>query len=98
MALSEDRVLVSYEINLQSNTISILWHDRILRDGAVVNFVPHRGAYELVDGDLPEYIQDEFHISIATLGQEAIVALTQANAELVAELDSRPSQQPKIKY
>lgn len=85
MALTEDRVLVSFEINVQFNTISILWQDRILRDGEIASVANHRGAYTLVAGDIPEHIRDEFNISLAQLTDAAITSLTQANGALLEE-------------
>lgn len=93
MALTEDRVLISYEINVATGTVSILWHDRILRDGVVVGTpTSHRGAYELVNGDLPDHIKSEFHISMFNLGQSAVAGLTQVKAEVEAELVSKTAE------
>lgn len=46
---SEDRVLVTVEINVQTQTVNIAWANRVLRDGEVISSIPHRGAYPVDD-------------------------------------------------
>lgn len=45
MALTEQRILQSVTLKIQSQSIEVLWHDQILRDGEVVSSVPFRCAY-----------------------------------------------------
>lgn len=49
MAFTEDKILVTVEINVQSNTVNIAWANRVLKDGEVISSIPHRGAYPLDD-------------------------------------------------
>jgi len=88
MAVTRPRILAGYEIKLTTNTIQIEWEDRVVVDGEIVSRSHHRGAYELVNGDLPQHIQDEFGISLASLASEALLSFTKANAELRANIKS----------
>jgi hypothetical protein len=45
MALTEQRILKSVEIKLDSSTIDVAWADQILRDGEVIQETVHRRAY-----------------------------------------------------
>lgn len=87
MALTEDQILVSFEVNVSSSTVSILWNDRILRDGEVISSTPHRGVYELLEGDLPEHIRDHLGASMAQFADEAILAFSQSNAALLQRVN-----------
>lgn len=87
MALTEDKVLVSFEINIQSNTVNVLWYDRILRDGEVISQTPHRGAYELVEGEFPQHIQDQMSITMETLCGQATVSAINQTAELRTQIN-----------
>jgi hypothetical protein len=45
MALSENRILKSVDIQLTTKTANVLWSDQILRDGEVITEANHRKAY-----------------------------------------------------
>ena len=82
MTVQRSRVLVSYQINVQTSAIEIECEDKVVMDGEVLSIKPHRGVYELINGDLPAYIQDEFGISLASLTSETVMAFTKANSDL----------------
>jgi hypothetical protein len=46
MALSEQRILKSVDIQVNIKTINVLWSDQILRDGEVISETNHRKAYD----------------------------------------------------
>lgn len=45
MALTEQRVLQSVTLRIDTQTIEVCWADLILRDGEVISRVPARRAY-----------------------------------------------------
>jgi hypothetical protein len=57
MALTEEKLLVSIEFNLNERTINVLWRERILRDGIEINGTNHRGAYPVdANGEVDPYV------------------------------------------
>ncbi len=58
MALTEQRILKSVEVKVDSSTIDVAWADQILRDGEVIQESIHRRAYNssekaLFETDIP---------------------------------------------
>lgn len=96
MSITRSRVLVSYKINVETSTIEIEHADRVVEDGAVIASNSHRGAYELVNGDLPDYIREEFDISVASLASEALLSFTRTNADLRGAIGALEAQCNKI--
>jgi len=91
MATERDRILVSYQINLKTSIVEIEYANRIVEDGEVIFSETHKGAYELINGDLPLHVREEFGISMASLAGKALLSFTQANAELRAKLERSQS-------
>jgi hypothetical protein len=92
MSITKDQVLISYKINLHSGAIEIEWAERTMEDGALLSYRPVCGAYELIDGDLPEHIKEEFGISMASITSSTVLSLTQTNAALRADIAEKANQ------
>jgi propanediol dehydratase small subunit len=82
MAVLNQKILVSYQINVETSTVEILWSDRLIENGNVLHAENCRGAYELIDGELPECIREAFNISLTSLAHEAVLAFTTTNSDL----------------
>jgi hypothetical protein len=96
MALTEDRILVSFEINVAANSIGVLWKDRILRDGVVISEFNHRGAYGLVAGELPADIQQLVGSSLHQFTSAAVDSFYQEVVQLRSDLATAIAEKETI--
>jgi len=100
MALTEDKILVSVEVNVQSNSVAISWANRIMRDGEVVQSIPHRGSWPLGDDGEPVGVKTtEIGAKLSQILSEAGAMAVQQLADerlitqsLVGQLDSAMSE------
>jgi hypothetical protein len=45
MALTEQKILASVDIQPKTSTVQVRWDNLVLRDGEIISRVPHRKAY-----------------------------------------------------
>lgn len=93
MTLSEDKILSKIDINLEIGTIEVLWKNRILRDGVVIDEKNHRGAYPLnedrepddyVVTDMGKTLNEILGESLAGSQRDLAIAMAQ-NAQLLEQ-------------
>ena len=56
MALTEQKTLASINHNIVSSSLEVKWLNEILRDGEVIQSIPHRGSYQVESKD--QFIAD----------------------------------------
>lgn len=89
MSLTQDKILVSVELILDSNAINVLWSKRVLDDGVVISAENHRGAYPLLaNGDVDIDMQSDLGKSLADIFGDAANHALAENVTLRAMIAS----------